>query len=169
MAITARFSTLYRLAFLALVAIAWTSGGSFFALDTWVTVEGEFGPEKHPWQTDILRVHGATAFLMMISFGAILSAHVPAGWRARSMRASGVVVITVVSLLVITAWLLYYLGDEGIRRIVTFVHLGLGLSLPVVLWIHLRRSARRRRRAKHRSKAVHAPSTREASCARPLE
>ncbi|MEM7352010.1 MAG: hypothetical protein AAF657_14515 [Acidobacteriota bacterium] len=129
----------------ALLAISWLSGVSFFVLNTWVTIEGEFGPEKHPWQFGVLKTHGAAAFLMMIGFGFLLASHVPPGWRIRRMRPLGLVLVSAVALQIITAYLLYYLGDETFRQSSSYVHSFIGVSLPLVLLAHLRQGVRRRK------------------------
>lgn len=120
-----------------LIAFSLCSGVGFFVLNNWVTVEGEFGPEKHPAQFPLLKIHGAAAFAMMLSFGAILGAHIPASWRTGRSRRIGLTLTTVVSLQVLSAWLLYYMADEAVREWVVYLHLGLGVFLPLWLSAHI--------------------------------
>jgi len=115
-----------------------------------VTIEGDFGPEKHPLQFPTLQLHGASAFLMMMSFGAMLAAHLPASWKTKRSRNIGITLASVVGLQMIGGYCLYYLSGEDIRQWISWFHLSLGVSLPLILSSHVvvgRRSRRARRSA----------------------
>ena len=60
--ITSRIPVFYRWFLYTITAASWLTGLMFFVLSRWFMVEGEFGPEKHPWQFPILMAHGASAF-----------------------------------------------------------------------------------------------------------
>lgn len=135
-----------RLGLFALLLISWTSGVTFFILNTWISVEGEFGLEKHPWQFKVLKIHGGAAFLMMVAFGYFLGTHVPAGWKIRSLRPLGLSVVLAQGCLIVSAYLLYYLGDETLRQSAAYVHAFIGFSLPMLLVAHIRQGTLRRRK-----------------------
>ncbi|MEM1205863.1 MAG: hypothetical protein AAGN66_21715 [Acidobacteriota bacterium] len=128
---------LQRLGLFGLFLLSWLSGVAFFALDRWVTVEGDFGPEKHPWQFDVLKAHGAAAFLMMIVFGWLLSSHVGAGWRVRRMRPVGAALVGMVAFQIVSAYFLYYLGSDVLRRWTSNIHAAVGFLVPAMLVAHL--------------------------------
>ncbi|MEM7359077.1 MAG: hypothetical protein AAF431_08270 [Pseudomonadota bacterium] len=128
----------FRVMLYVLFFVSWFSGLGFFVLDTFFQIEGDFGPEKHPLQGSALLVHGAAAFLMMITFGGLLFAHVPMTWKTGRVRRVGILMIVVVSCQVITGYLLYYLASEFAREIVFWTHLSVGTSLPLMLLIHIR-------------------------------
>ncbi|HAC34490.1 MAG TPA: hypothetical protein DCF45_08235 [Gammaproteobacteria bacterium] len=128
--------TFYRGLLLA-YAVSVASGLLFFILNTWVTVEGDFGPQKHPWQYSTLKLHGAAAFAMMLFFGALLNHHIPQNWKGHAARRSGQAMTLIVSLQIVTAWLLYYLADETIRQWIVYLHLSAGLTLPLLLIVHI--------------------------------
>lgn len=127
------------------LALSWFSGLGFFILDTFFVVEGEFGLEKHPLQNPALTAHGAAAFLMTIWFGAALGGHVPYSWRTRRLRFLGLLLLGNVGLQIVTAYLLFYVGDLATRQIVIWVHLAGGLALPLSLFIHVRAAIKNRR------------------------
>ena len=153
--ITSRFPDAYRLGLFFLVAVSWCSGVTFFILDHWVRVEGEFGPERHPWQVSVLQLHGAGAFAMMIAFGYLLASHVPAGWKTGRMRFLGTTMVAVVAFLVVSAYLLYYLADDQLRVGLSWAHASAGFSLPFLLATHFVQAwlARRKRRRAGRGDA----------------
>ncbi|NQZ59032.1 MAG: hypothetical protein HRT88_16390 [Lentisphaeraceae bacterium] len=154
-----RIPRTYKIAYFTLLLTSWVSGISFFILNTWIMVEGDFGPEKHPWQFTFLKVHGGAAFLMMISYGFILASHVPAAWKTRRMRLLGLTITISLSFLVFTAYLLYYIAGEKFRIWVSYSHSAIGFSLPFLIISHL--IAVHRSRRKHQIKRTRKTPQRE--------
>jgi len=146
--IKARFPNSYRRFLYSLVTLSWLSGSIFFALSRWFTIEGDFGPMKHPWQFPVLMLHGAAAFLMMFMFGFILASHVPITWKLKKHKLLGIAVISIISFQIISAYLLYYLSNETIRSIIANCHAAIGLLLPFVLAIHVIHAIKRRKATK---------------------
>lgn len=128
------------------LAISWLTGIAFFVLSRFVTVEGDFGPEKHPLQFPILMVHGAAAFVLMMAYGAVLMNHVSATWRLQRLRGFGITLVVVLLFQVISAYLLYYLSSDEVRGWFANLHALVGLSFPLILTIHI--VTGRRQRAK---------------------
>jgi len=124
----------------ALYATAWCSGISFFVLKTWFVAAGEFGPLKHSWQFPSLQLHGAAAFLMMLTFGYVLGAHVQHAWTNERHKKSGIAIVASNALLMISAYLLYYIAQDEMRDIVEYTHLLVGFSLPFTLFFHVLKS-----------------------------
>lgn len=141
--ISLKLPFILRLLLYLSLAVSWFTGLGFFLLDTFFQIEGEFGPQKHPWQNPALTLHGGAAFIMMIWFGAMLSAHVPMGWRTKRIRFWGITLVSCVALQIFTAYLLYYVGHELTRETVKWIHLAVGLSLPLILTSHIRAGRKR--------------------------
>lgn len=135
--ITFKIPTFYRRFLYIITTTSWLTGIIFFILSTFFIVEGEFGPEKHSWQFPILMIHGASAFLMIISYGALLISHIPSSWKLNRMRGIGISLILFVGIQVITAYMLYYLSNETFRTIITWCHLIVGFYLPFLLVTHI--------------------------------
>jgi hypothetical protein len=135
--ITLRISKKVQWALFMLISISLLTGWLFFALKTWFLVEGEFGLEKHPWQFPVLKIHAASAFLIMLLYGALWGSHVQFGWRSQRSRRSGTVMTSLIGLQVITAYLLYYLSDESMREFIEYLHLAIGTALPLGLITHI--------------------------------
>jgi len=144
--ISLRIPRLYRRVFYGFLALSLCSGVLFFIFNQWVEIEGEFGPQKHPLQAVLIRVHGAAAFFMLMSFGALLAAHIPHGWKSTRSRKSGIFIGTLALLQILLGYLLYYLANESIRQYTSYVHIIFGLVMPLALYIHLRQ----RRKSKAR-------------------
>jgi heme A synthase len=136
--ISLRIPILYRRFFYGFLALSLCTGVIFFALNRWVEIEGEFGPQKHPLQAVFIRIHGAAAFLMLMSFGTLLAAHIPYGWKSTRSRKSGIVIFSLVFLQILLGYLLYYLANESIREYTGYVHIIFGLIIPLALYVHIR-------------------------------
>lgn len=126
------------------VLLSFSTGTAWYGLHRWYEVEGEFGPEKSPLEPWLMRVHGASAFLIILGFGYLLASHVHVGWRSRRNRALGVAVVAWVLLLIGSGYLLYYASGDKFRSSVGLGHLILGLSLPVTLGAHVWRGHQKR-------------------------
>jgi hypothetical protein len=85
----------------------------------------------------LMKIHGAAAMVALVAIGSLLAFHVPGGWAERRSRPSGSAMLVICALLTLTGYLLYYAGAETARDISSYVHLALGLALPVVLGAHL--------------------------------
>lgn len=127
----------YRTWLFAFIMLSWVTGVTFFILNRWVEIEGEFGPEKHPAQATFLKVHGASAFLMMICYGYLLATHVPAGYRSRRQRVLGLGLVAAQGFLILTAYGLYYVGGDDFHALLGYAHASVGLVFPFLLATHV--------------------------------
>lgn len=126
-------------------AVSLVTGCTFFVLNQFVVIEGPFGPQKHPWQKYFLMTHGASAFIIMTLFGMMLSSHVPKTWPLKKNKITGMLLVTIVSLQMITAYCLYYLVLGEYRIFLIYTHLVTGITLPVALVGHLIRTKVRKK------------------------
>lgn len=117
-------------------AFLWLTGIVWLYFKYGVKHEDEFGIQTSPWQNVSLKLHGAGAILFLIIFGAILF-HIPPGWRNKSQRSTGVFLLSVCIVLILTGWGLYYLGNENWRNISSLVHCILGTILPLMIFFHV--------------------------------
>lgn len=101
-------------AILALAILtSWFSGLGFYIFNNFVEIEGDFGPEKHPFQYTILKIHGAAAFSMILIFGYLLASHIPLGLKAKRERIVGLFLTGIQLTLVVSAYFLYYGDGDG--------------------------------------------------------
>ena len=100
-------------------------------------------------------LHCVAAFLAMGLLGALSTVHMRAGWHRRRNRVSGVSLLVLLLVLMLTAVGVYYFGDENLSRWSSLIHTVVGLLLvAVVLWhgvighrLYNRRVQRHRRRS----------------------
>lgn len=127
----------HRIWIYTIFSLIWISGITFFVLQTWFQVEGEFGMQKHPFQFTSLQIHGLAAFLMMVTYGYLLGTHVKAGWKIKPLRRSGVLLTIIPAFMMVTAYLLYYIAQDLARQIIAYSHLAVGFLIPFILVIHV--------------------------------
>ena len=139
-----------RHAVYALCLLLLATGAAWLVLHTWVRVEGAFGPEHHPLEAWLMRLHGLLALPALIGIGALLPAHVWPAWRPRLRRASGLALLLACAVLALGGWALYYVADDALRGWLSISHWALGLALPVLLLSHIV-GARRNRRQQDRA------------------
>jgi hypothetical protein len=93
--------------------------------------------ERAAARPTLLALHGLAAMLSLLALGAVAVLHVRESWRRRRNRWSGALVAVCLSLLVVTAFALYYAGQETLRDFASVAHLIAGLALSLLLVAHL--------------------------------
>jgi len=135
-----RLKPAFRFALYTAFAVLFVSGATWLVADRWKETS-ELAQEA---AADLLMVHGGAAMVALLLLGALVPLHVQRGWRAARNRIAGAAMVTFNSVLVVTAFGLYYAGSETLRPWMSDVHIGVGFALPILLVIHIalgRRSA----------------------------
>ena len=133
-----------RMALLIVGLGAWLSGGLWLLFHFFLTRQGEFGPQASPSEPWWLKLHGAFAFAAIWLFGLVWGVHIRVAWPSSRRRLSGGVLAAVLVWLVLSGYLLYYLGDDTVRSVVSVLHWAIGLACPVLYFLHRVRLRRRR-------------------------
>jgi hypothetical protein len=114
----------------------WLSGAVWLIAHYVLTYEGEFGPIPHPLEFWSLAAHGMFAFASLWLLGLLWSVHIPAGWRTLKRRWSGSVMLGVAAFLILSGFLLYYLGNREVISVVAALHWAVGLACPALFLLH---------------------------------
>jgi len=126
-------------------ALLWVSGAAWLLLHYYGQVEGEFGPETNPLEPWFLRIHGLVLIPALLGFGGLFVTHMPKGWKNRYQRTIGIALTATFAILIISGYMLYYIGDEGLRDWTSIIHWVLGLSAPALfIWHYLHGHTKRR-------------------------
>lgn len=113
------------------------SGALWLVFHYFVRVEGEFGPTLHPLEPWWLRVHGMSAAAFLIGFGSVLPGHVRRAWSSARNRISGSVFFSVMTILSLSGYLLYYIGEPALRDVMSLIHWLIGLAVPALAVWHV--------------------------------
>ena len=130
-----RLDRWFRGALYAALATLVATGAAWLLAD-WA--KDHFDPD--PWQAiaaDMLMVHGGTAMVTLIMLGALVPLHVRRAWRSGRNRLTGPTMVAANSILIVTAFGLYYAGSDALRHWTSDVHIVVGFALPAGLIVHV--------------------------------
>jgi hypothetical protein len=114
----------------------WLSGSVWLLVHYLVKPQDAFGLQNTSSEVWWLRVHGAFALLALWTGGLLWGVHIARAWKNGRHRWSGGSLFAVLSVLIATGYLLYYVGNEQARDIISLVHWILGLVIPIAYLIH---------------------------------
>ncbi len=126
----------------------------------WFVLRDFLEEEPSGLQRASLIVHGVSAFATLMAVGSVLPLHVRASWAARRNIGTGLSLLFVMALLIVTALFLYY-GGEDARNLARWTHIALGLLAFGVAPIHVAMGRKARERGPFA--ALSADRTRAAS------
>lgn len=129
-----RLRRLQRYFLYAVLALVFLSGVAWAYWNYLAASPGDFEMSAKAWA---MKIHGAAAMAVLILVGMLLNEHVRLAWRAGRNRANGSVFLSAFAFLTITGYGLYYAGGERLRAWTSWVHLAIGLLLPILLLIHI--------------------------------
>ena len=137
---TLRLKPTFRFSIYAAFAVLFLTGAVWLVAD-W---QKDVSPDEI-WQQVIsymLMVHGGAAMAALLLLGALIPLHMQRAWRAAKNRVSGSLMATFSTVLIVTAFGLYYLGSETLRPWISWIHIAAGSLL--ILWfpVHIIRGRR---------------------------
>ena len=121
------------------------SGSLWLLLHYFLRSEGDFGPMPNPLEHPMLALHGAAAMTGLVVLGSLLPVHLLRGWQQRRNLASGISLLGVQGVLIVSGYGLYYASGDGFRAAIGLVHwlIGLGVTALLIWHIVAGRSGRR--------------------------
>jgi hypothetical protein len=125
---------LQRYSLYAVLSLLFLSGVAWAYWNYLIGAPGDLEASAKAWA---MKIHGAAAMGILVLIGMILSAHVRFAWRAGRNRANGSVFLSAFAVLTITGYGLYYAGGERVRAWTSWIHLAVGLALPILLLVHI--------------------------------
>jgi hypothetical protein len=129
-----RLKRLQRYFLYAVLALLFLSGVAWSYWNYVVASPGDFEMSAKAWA---MKIHGAAAMAILVLVGMLLTGHVRFAWRLRRNRANGSLFLGAFGILTITGYGLYYAGGETLRAGTSWIHLGVGLALPLFLILHI--------------------------------
>jgi hypothetical protein len=118
----------------AVLALLFSSGVAWSYWNYVTASPGDFEMTAKAWT---MKIHGAAAMTILVLLGMLLSGHVRFAWRARRNRVNGSLFLGAFGILTITGYGLYYAGGETLRAWTSWIHLGVGLALPLLFILHI--------------------------------
>lgn len=130
-----RLNPRFRWALYVVFALMFVTGTAWLVADWQKSVSGEdFWQGSSAW---LLMLHGGGAMVSLLLLGALMPLHAHRAWRGKRNRISGIVMVTLNSLLIATSFGLYYAGSETVRPWMSDMHIAAGFCLPIFLLVHI--------------------------------
>jgi magnesium-transporting ATPase (P-type) len=125
---------LQRYLLYAVIALLFVSGAVWAHWNYLVPEPGNFVLTAKAWA---MKIHGGAAMAILVLVGMLLTSHVRFAWRVRRNRGNGSLFLGAFGILTITGYGLYYAGGECLRAWTSWIHLAVGLALPLLLILHI--------------------------------
>ncbi len=125
----------------------WLSGALWLLFHYFFMRTGEFGPTPHPSEIWWLKIHGAFSFASIWIFGLLWGVHVSKALPSPKRKRSGISLIAGFAVLILTGYLLYYVGNDSARSVISVLHWACGLGSPSLFLLHRFRPGRRKTRS----------------------
>jgi hypothetical protein len=129
-----RLKRLQRYILYAVLALLFLSGAAWADWNYLAASPGDFEASAKTWA---MKIHGGAAMAILVLVGMLLTGHVRFAWRAHRNRANGLLFLVAFAVLTGTGYALYYAGGENLRVWTSWIHLGVGLALPMLLVLHV--------------------------------
>ena len=129
-----RLKRLERYFLYAVLALVFLSGVVWGYWNYLVASPGDFEISAKAWA---MKIHGGAAMAVLVLIGMLLNVHVRFAWRAGRNRVNGSIFLSALAVLSISGYGLYYAGGERLRAWTSWIHLAVGLVLPILLLIHV--------------------------------
>ena len=127
--------------------LLWLSGAAWLLLHYYGKTSGEFGPQANPLEPWLLRLHGLALIPALLGFGGLFVVHMPRGWGTVVQRNIGVGLTALIAVLIVSGYLLYYVGAEAFRSWASVIHWGIGIAVPAIfIWHYVHGQNKRRPR-----------------------
>ncbi|TXH04225.1 MAG: hypothetical protein E6R07_09830 [Nevskiaceae bacterium] len=162
-----RLSRRRRITLTVIAGGTWLSGLLWLMFHYFLARPGDFGVTPHPLEPWWLRLHGAFAFAAIWLLGLMSGVHIVRGWSGRRHRLSGAMLVVSFGWLIVTGYLLYYVGNDNARAVLSPAHWVFGVAAPLAYIAHrygnrrrhapLQHAGRRRRRAEQATRSPASP------------
>ena len=139
---TIRLSPLHRRTLYAIFTLLWASGALWLVFHYFLRLPSEFGDKAHPMEIWWLRLHGLIVFALLVGIGSVLPVHARLAWQLKRNRSSGLAMKITFLWLAATGYALYYFASDDNQDWLGLLHWAVGLSLPLMIALHVRRGHR---------------------------
>lgn len=122
----------------ALTATLALSGLAWLAVVYLDAPPGEATPAPHRFAGPLLEIHGIAAYAALLACALVGHAHLRTGWRIPALRRFGATLGVTILALALTGLGFYYIAAEAAVPFIRWAHVGVGVLMPLVLYVHVR-------------------------------
>ncbi len=119
--------------------VTYVTGATLFVLSRWVRVASIVGEQHHPLEYWVRVMHATLTYAVLLAIGYLINRHVVPGLRTKARRKAptGLSILGLFAALAGSALVMLYAGEHDWRNYVTLAHAVLGLSSPVLIYLHV--------------------------------
>jgi hypothetical protein len=116
--------------------LAYVSGVVLFALNRWLRIPSDIGEQHHPSEQWVRISHAVFAYAVVTALGYMIKAHVLPGLKAGKRLKSGIGMLLVFGVLIVTALGILYSGESDWSGIMIQSHDWVGFLAPALILFH---------------------------------
>jgi hypothetical protein len=116
----------------------WLSGCGWLVLHQFFATPTDFGEARHPWEPPLLLIHGVLSLFTTYLFGWIMARHAADAWVMHKRRISGSLLTTLLVILAVSGFALFFLSDDAWQTRSAQVHEVIGLVVTLFAVEHWR-------------------------------
>lgn len=135
--INLRLERWHRHSIYASLLLLLSSGSVWLIVRYFMRPVSQFGASIHPLEPWAMRFHGGAAMLVLFFLGSLMNAHIRRAIKAGRNLASGLSLLAMLAILIISGFGLYYLADEFSRNLWSLTHWIVGLAAAAAFILHL--------------------------------
>ena len=119
--------------------LAYASGVALFVLNRWLRIPSDIGEQHHPSEQWVRISHAVSAYLVVTALGYMIKAHVLPGLKAGKRLKSGIGMLVVFGVLIVTALGILYSGESDWNGFMVKSHDWIGFLTPALIFFHAAR------------------------------
>ena len=116
----------------------WLTGCVWLALHLFFETPDEFGIARHPLEPTLLWIHGVLSIAIAYLFGWIMARHASEAWRQQKRRISGGLLTTVIVVLSVSGFALFFVTESTWQTQSARIHEILGVAVTLFAVEHWR-------------------------------
>lgn len=125
-----------RLAVYVVSTLLWATGIVWLILDQFFARQEQFGRTPHPLESPLLLAHGLLAIGSAYLLGWVSARHVLLWWTAGLRRLSGTLFATLLAILALTGFALFFVSSDRWQRCAQLAHEALGVGIVLLAVQH---------------------------------
>lgn len=114
----------------------WVTGVCWLVFHYFLQIRTTFETSENPLAHWWLVAHAFFGFAAVWLFGLLWGQHIVSAWKAGRHRVSGGLLFALLVLLIASGYLLYYIGGDEARMVISQAHWITGLILPLPFLLH---------------------------------
>lgn len=118
-------------------SVLFVSGLGWLIAHYFLAGPAEFGERHHASEPWLMRIHGAAVMAFLLALGSLFPGHIVRAWQAHKNRRTGLLLLTIMTVLIVTGYGLYYVASEEMRPWLSLTHWAGGLTVAGGLLLHI--------------------------------